>query len=93
MPFNMSKKLIAPCQHQVFTSRTSIASILIKGSETCKAHILRIKGEIIGSIDAVKKPMVRKKNTRTKITKLDDTNKKLYQHDLTNLIYILYFTK
>lgn len=37
---------------QNVTSKTSIASILIKGSATCDTHILRIIGEMMGSIDA-----------------------------------------
>ena len=41
-------------QYLVFnqiTSRTSSASMLMKGSETCKAHMLSIIGEMTGSID------------------------------------------
>lgn len=38
------------------TSRTSIKSMLIKGSETCDAHILRITGERMGSIEADNSP-------------------------------------
>lgn len=40
--------------HHLFnqvTSRTSSASMLMKGSETCKAHMLSIIGEITGSMD------------------------------------------
>lgn len=38
------------------TSRTSIKSMLIKGSETCDAHILRITGERMGSIEEDNSP-------------------------------------
>ena len=36
---------------KIFTSRTSSASMLIKGSEICNAHTLRIMGEMMGSTD------------------------------------------
>jgi len=35
--------------NKIITSRISSASILIKGSETCDAHTLRITGEIMFS--------------------------------------------
>lgn len=36
----------------MITSRTSIASMPMKGSETCDTHVLRTTGEIIDSMDA-----------------------------------------
>lgn len=57
---------------KLITSRTSSASMLMKGSETCKAHMLSIIGEITGSMDnADSCPSIKKK---TSIRKMRNKN-------------------